>query len=648
MKKILFSMVLLFAANFNLYSMQQMIDQIDSLKKQLKQSKVDTNKVNLLIKLSYYSSRFNPNEGLEYGTNALELAKELDWEKGLSAAYSSVGTNYYALSDYNNSINYYKESLKLSRKNNSEEKIASALFNIGICYDNLGQFDKALDYFFQALEINEQLGNNISVCSNLTCIGNIFKKQGEITKSLKYYTKSYKIAKNLNDKNLIAKGLSSMALSHMSLKQNELALQYFNQSLEISKEIGNPHVQAANYSNIGLIKREEEKFDHAVANFFKGVEIYESVNNKPGAARNYGNIGEILFFLSQDSVKIPVEIQSNLISLSKQVNLNNSINYLEKAVKIFSEIGDIDAELVFRYNLSKAYKQATKVNEAYNQILKANKLKDSIYNIKKVEAIKNLENVRGNLIKEREIAVLKANQEKQNIKIIAFIGGLIALGIIIGIIYNQRKKSDALLNKILPKKIAKRLKANEREIADDIENATTVFIDLVGFTHFAKDKPASEVLRILNELFSRFDKLVIKHGLEKIKTIGDGYMAASGVPEPNLNHVKSALDFALDVREELSRFNLEFGMEMQARIGLDTGPVVAGVIGDNKFIYDLWGDTVNIASRMESTCLPSKIQVTENILSKLDTDYKKYQFDSREPFEVKGRGVMQTYFVERA
>jgi adenylate cyclase len=149
-------------------------------------------------------------------------------------------------------------------------------------------------------------------------------------------------------------------------------------------------------------------------------------------------------------------------------------------------------------------------------------------------------------------------------------------------------------------------------------------------------------VNLLNEIFSAFDGLAAKHGLEKIKTIGDAYMVAGGIPTPMTDHAEAIAEMAIESQKEINRFNAEYNMQVQIRIGINTGPVIAGIIGRNKFIYDLWGDTVNTASRMESHSVAGEIQVTEETYSRLQS---KYIFQNRGKIEVKGKGEMQTYFL---
>jgi adenylate cyclase len=181
----------------------------------------------------------------------------------------------------------------------------------------------------------------------------------------------------------------------------------------------------------------------------------------------------------------------------------------------------------------------------------------------------------------------------------------------------EQQKSDKLLLNILPKHIAERMKAGETNIADLYLDVTVLFADLVGFTSLAAHVPAPEVVALLNQVFSTFDMLTAKHGLEKIKTVGDAYMAAGGLTTARRDWGVAAANLALDMQTEISRINQDDNVAMRLRVGLNEGPVIAGVIGYTKFSYDLWGDTVNIASRLESLAQPGCIQISETVYERV-------------------------------
>lgn len=201
---------------------------------------------------------------------------------------------------------------------------------------------------------------------------------------------------------------------------------------------------------------------------------------------------------------------------------------------------------------------------------------------------------------------------------------------------------ERLLLNILPRNIALRLMEGECVIADSLSEVTVLFADLVGFTRFADQVKPDVLVRMLNQIFSSFDELVLRFGLEKVKTIGDAYMLVGGAPDPREDHVEAVAEMALAMLAVLAQFNKETGKDLHMRIGMHTGPVVAGVIGSQKYAYDLWGSTVNTASRMESTGMPGRIHVSEAIYSRLR---QRYNLEERGLIMVKGIGEIRTYFL---
>lgn len=206
-----------------------------------------------------------------------------------------------------------------------------------------------------------------------------------------------------------------------------------------------------------------------------------------------------------------------------------------------------------------------------------------------------------------------------------------------GLLLAEQERSESLLLNVLPSSVADRLKRREKVIADHFDEVTVMFADLVGFTESSQQATPQEVVGSLDDLFSTFDQLAERHGVEKIKTIGDAYMVAGGLPEPRPGHAAAVADMALDVRRVVSGRVDAAGRPMAVRIGIDTGPVIAGVIGRHKFAYDLWGDTVNTASRMESHGVPGRIQVTERTYRHLRD---AYALEPRGQVEIKGKGTM--------
>jgi adenylate cyclase len=206
----------------------------------------------------------------------------------------------------------------------------------------------------------------------------------------------------------------------------------------------------------------------------------------------------------------------------------------------------------------------------------------------------------------------------------------------------EKLKSEKLLLNILPQPIVQQLKQVQDSVAQQFDSATILFADIVGFTPLSAQMKPLELIDLLNEIFSDFDRLVDKHKVEKIKTIGDAYMVAGGLPLPQANHVEAIAQMALDMQQSIDKFQQKTGKPLRIRIGINTGAVVAGVIGQKKFIYDLWGDAVNIASRMESHGEAGKIQVTEAVYQQLK---EQFILEKRGSIPIKGKGEMLTYWL---
>jgi class 3 adenylate cyclase len=211
------------------------------------------------------------------------------------------------------------------------------------------------------------------------------------------------------------------------------------------------------------------------------------------------------------------------------------------------------------------------------------------------------------------------------------------------LIEGKNRENERLLLNVLPAPIAQRLQGGEQTIADGFEHITVAFADLVDFTHLSAQMPPQRLVALLNGLFSRFDEAAIELGVEKIKTVGDAYMVVSGLPAPVPDHARRIVRMAIRMIYITREYALEHRVPMTVRIGINSGPAVAGVIGKSKFIYDLWGDTVNVASRMESSGVPDAIQVTASVREALDGEFA---WEPRGPVEVKGKGNVEAWLLK--
>lgn len=617
---------------------------LDLLNEKLKTAIEDTNKVNLLQKMSFEYNSLNPELGVEYGNRSLELAKKLGWKKGIAKSYNSIGGNNFALGNFENALDNFKKSLKLNEENKDSIEIAKNLTNLGNIYYNLSNYSLALNYYQDALRIDMKKGQKEGEADNNGNIGNIYSDLKNFESALKYYNKALKIHEANNNRRGIANILGNMGTAYLDSKQYDKALEKFEKALQLWELFGNKFGIATNLGNIANTYHYVSDYKQALTYYEKALLINEEIGNKFGSAAIMGNLGGLFYHLTQDTVINKLKERKSTISLDKDYNLKKSIEFSEKATELAEQIGSKDMLREFYGFLDKAYALRGEYKKAFEYQKSWIELRDSIFSVEKTKEIAKLEAVKQSQINEKEIKLrdleLLRKNEEQYLLILSFGGGAIMLLLI----FLQRRKSEKLLLNILPPKIAKRLKNNEKRIADRFENTAIIFLDIVGFTSYSKETDPVKVVSVLNDIFTRFDSLTKEYGLEKIKTIGDCYMAAAGLPEPHPQPILSTAEFALHAKKLMQNYTTKDGHKLHFRIGIDAGPVVAGVIGERKFSYDLWGDAVNTASRMESTGLQNEIQVTENFAKSLAVH--KITCVERGEVYIKGKGIIKTYLLK--
>lgn len=370
----------------------------------------------------------------------------------------------------------------------------------------------------------------------------------------------------------------------------------------------------------------------------------------------------------------PAKVQKNIQSTQNYANYNilNLKPLKSQISNLDSNIRNINRQIL--QNENQYQENQNKINELDELVTNYQKIHigNDIISIR-LDEIKNLINANTelnsrnkslykNLLlsvsekKDKELELVKQIRLRNYLLGLLFFAMVITIFIYINyrskkksniIINREREKSDNLLLNVLPSSIAIRLKSGETTIADNFEEASVVFIDISQFTQLSKDAKPGRVVEILNRIYTEFDHIAQKYGLEKIKTIGDCYMAASGIPQPRNDHADAAVKFALESMRKINGYDTGDGTIILFKVGIDCGPVVAGIIGEKKFIYDIWGDTVNTASRMEESCVPGKIQCTERFKNTIEskTDELGIIFSERGNVDIKGKGLMKTWYI---
>lgn len=663
---------------------------IDSLLAELPQEKSDTNETNLLCNLSYEYSSSNPDKGIEYGMKGVALAKKIKWKKGEANCYNSLGINYDNQSDFPKALEYYQKSLKINEKIGNKKGVATNLGNIGTVYQNQSNYLKSLEYHQKALKIFEEIGNKVGIAANLENMGGIYMNQSNFPKALEYYQKALKIYEEIFDRDGIASVFGNIGLIYQAQSNYPKALEYYKKALKINEEIGNKSGFAITLGNIGLIYHTQSNFPKALEYFQKALKINENIGNKSGLANNLINIGELytgineldksLDYLNRglilneeigdnrqvnytlnmlagnynarakqiDLLQINEEISPVASLFKKEQNYKKALEFGLRAEVLADSIGLGELQHKIYNQVSTAYEGLGQLGKALEYYKKFQMKKDSVFSQENSDKIAALEKTREDDLKLKEIEKQKiriAEQEKREQLILYFaIAFFVVMTIVMVIIYRLLKRSDKLLYNVLPVSIAKRLKNKEHPISDYFEQASIVFIDIVNFTELSRDADPRRVVEALNKIFTKYDEIANKYGLEKIKTIGDSYMAAAGIPEVQKDNTHRAAQMALEVKAMMRDYHTSDGTKIEVRIGLDCGPVVAGVIGENKFIYDMWSDAVNTASRMESSSIAGHVHVSERFKNAV-TEYEEFTYVERGEMEIKGKGKMRTYFI---
>jgi len=580
-------------------------DKIDSLLQINKTDISDSVKVQNLANIAFYYYDNNQELGIKYGNEALEKAKKIKSNYLLAHSYTCLGLNYWAKSNNVKALEYFFQSNEIFESIKNYKNAAMVLSNIGMVYEKQQDFPKAIKYYQQALSYFDNSGdknsdfykkNSVNIYGNM---GNVYINTGEFQKAIKYLQYALNIHLEANDENGMARQYGNLGLAFTSLGQYEKAIEYLENAATLNKKLSRVYGLAINQINLASL---------------------------------YSDIA-----LKNDSISKTNENSNRLIpKINNTQNILNSIHYTKLSLSYFKSINNIQITAVCYELLSKNYAYLDSFELALNYFKKHSDIKDTLNKNEVKKKIEAMDIKRENILKDREIAEI-------NFKLFVLILASIFFIIFIIIIIKQHKKSEKLLLNILPKSIAKRLKSNEKNIADEIQSASILFLDISNFTEYSNNKNPKEIVEMLNEIYYKTDKIADKYGLEKIKTIGDSYMAASGVPVENKNHATNAAFFALEVLNMINEYKTANGETIQVRIGIDCGKIVAGVIGKNKMAYDIWGDTVNTASRLESFGKIGKIQISENFKLEIQDKFKTSELQQ---VNIKGKGIINTCFLE--
>jgi len=581
------------------------------------------------------------------------------------------------------SLNFYPQSKKITdsleiiyKSNNYLRK--DLLKIIKALAENHPNADDKLGYSIKLIDLSKRMDSSQYLYPGFLEKGNAYRLKGDFNLALESYQNAGKIAIRENKNKDIATVYLSMATVYSATKSHKNTVDYYNKSIEILKKekdsikFGSAMLNLGDeYINIGNLQLAQKNTEEA-------KRIFNMVKYPIGEAYALGNLGMIY---------------------AKQGNDKQAEIYITQAIKLLEEIGEYYPICVYLTYMSDIYLDKGDKTVALNYLLKSLSLakahglkkeisdanlklsqlyeklgnskesleffknhiiyRDSVNNLETVQKIADLRTDFEVSQKQAEVDLL--SQQKKNQRIVVF-ATIIALGFIAFVAFGlyrrnkfikktneiielERKRSDDLLRNILPQSTAEELKTNGKVQAKRFQSVTVLFTDFHGFTQYAENLPPEKLVESVDFYFSKFDKIIEKYGLEKIKTIGDAYMCAGGLPFPTEDHALKTVQAAVEIEafvEETRRLNSFKETSFEIRLGINSGPVVAGVVGTKKFAYDIWGDTVNIASRLESNSESGKINISESTFELIkDT----YDCQYRGEIDVKNKGLMKMYFV---
>ena len=590
-----------------------------------------------------------PDTALVLADKLYKFSNNKGYKKGMASALNLHGMGYYLRGDYFKALEHHQRSLNIQKEIENKSGIANSLNNQGMIYNGQGNYLKAIDYYHRSLLIYEEIENKLGVAHALNNIGIIYKGRGDYNKGLDYYQRSLENYEKMGDKQGIANILNNIGNIYTDQSIHTSALTYYERSLSINKEIKNKIGIANNLGNISDVFYQQGDYLKSLNYQQKCLKIREEIGDSQGIAISLRGIGQVYAELA---------------------NYNKGIKNCKKSLDLVVTIGDIaeqKASCMCLYVIFKVLGDGDKALAYHEKMLLLND------NLKNEETAKKLQQMEfgkqvlaDSLVQvEKDLKVemihqteVRKKDKNRNLALGASVFFLVLSGGLFSrwryvkkskaVIEKEKDRSDNLLLNILPAEIAEELKEKGSADARDFDLVSILFSDFKGFTQASEKLSAKELIAEINDCFKAFDYICEKYKIEKIKTIGDAYMAAGGLPVPSDDAVKNTVLAALEMqafimkRIEEKRMKNETSFEM--RLGIHTGPVVAGIVGVKKFQYDIWGDTVNTASRMESSGAIRKVNISQKTYDLIKNN-PEFVFESRGKVKAKGKGEIEMYFV---
>ncbi|MFT5819802.1 MAG: adenylate cyclase [Crocinitomix sp.] len=525
---------------------------------------------------------------------------------------------------------------------------------IGMAYRKLGNYPKALEYYFSTLKFYQKTNNSAGISTAYFNISGIYRRQNDLDKEIEYLDLCLAIRNEGKDSLGIINCYNSLGIIYRKKEEYDSALSYYEKSLAFALSRKDTTQLIIVYQNIGVIHVKNKELDKAQEIFYKALKIATDAKQDVLIANIRMNLSSV--YVKTEQPKRAIELASSALETYKgRYDLKRMASAHSRLAAANQTIGNYEES----YQHLQQYYQFK--DELFNDEVTKNLVRIEMNHAFETEKIADsIEFAKASRIKDLEILRQNSDLEKSEIQQKAMYGGLFLLVIVAlviyrsyrrkkksnGIIQYEKERSEKLLLNILPAETAEELKTHGKAKARSYEQVSVLFTDFKGFTMISEELSPEDLVAEIDHCYKAFDKICTEHNIEKIKTIGDAYMCAGGLPKVNDRNAIDAINAGLAIRDFMLDYKIQRDLEgrpgFEIRIGVHTGPVVAGIVGINKFAYDIWGDTVNTAARMESSGDVGKVNVSQTTYE-LTKDH--FNFEYRGKIAAKNKGDIDMYFT---
>jgi len=590
-----------------------------------------------------------PDSAIMFAQRQYEFANTIGHKNYMQRALNCQALALTNQSKFPEAIVIFNQALGIVEKMGNKFGVAGTLTNLGSCYNDQGNYIKAIEVYSRALSIHEEIKNagGLNICLN--AIGWLYLKQGNGAQAKLYFERALKIAETSKDEGSMADSYNNLANVSQHQQDYKKAKEYLDKAYDLFLAEGNRIGVTTILGNIGMNYVKTGDFVNARIYYKQALATYEKMGYKGDILRIAFNLG--IVDNKEGKYTSALAWCSRSLVLAEEIG---NIDFEEQACECMyvahKGLGNTEKALIYHermLSLEAAMNKADAGKKLQQMEFEKEMLQDSIA---KAEAARQLQEAH-----QKEV-----RQKNKSRNIALGMGGVVLL--VAGGLYSrlrfvkrskavlqvEKDRSEHLLLNILPEEIAAELKANGKAEARDFDLVSILFTDFKGFTEQSAKLSASELVGEINYCFEGFDGIMEKYGIEKIKTIGDAYMAAGGLPIPTNTSVKNTVLAALEMQsfiQSRKKYNDKAGKAaFEMRVGIHTGPVVAGIVGVKKFQYDIWGDTVNTASRIESAGEVGRVNISQSTYELLQHD-PEFLFENRGKIEAKGKGEIEMWFI---